>query len=650
MCGIAGFWLGRADWTEAELQAQALRMADALRHRGPDSQGTWVDPAAGIALAHRRLAILDLSSAGAQPMLSASRRFVIVYNGEIYNHRDIRNDIEAARGPIQWAGHSDTETLLRAVDTWGVEAALKRSVGMFAFALWDRTSRTLSLSRDRFGEKPLYFGQQDGAFYFGSELKAICAHRGFRAILNLHAVSLLTRFNYVPTPHSIWLGVRKLAPGTIVTFSSATSEPRVTSYWSAASAITQARAQGFDGGRREAGDAVEQALRTAVRGQLLSDRPVGALLSGGIDSSTVVALMRNETAAPVRTFSVGFNEKSHDESDHAAAIAAHLATDHTELTVGPEALLGVLPRLPEIYDEPFADSSQVPTFLIAALARQHVTVALSGDGGDELFGGYNRYVLAPKLWSAMRRLPFAIRRSIGTLLAAWPAGHGGLLDRLGGALLGQAQFVAKLEKLGRRLSQVRSFDELYVSLVSEWPAQCGIVLGAECAAPLPEAFAAWRGLDDAAAMMMAADSETYLPDDILVKVDRAAMANSLETRIPFLDHRVFELAWRLPMSLKLGDGRGKLVLRDVLGRFVPPPLTERPKMGFGMPLDSWLRKELRAWGEDLLAETRLRADAIFDVAKVRSAWHLHLAGERDYGQRLWSVLMFQAWHAAGTGR
>lgn len=642
MCGLTGFAFAGGD--ASRLEATARSMADRIHHRGPDDDGVWGDPEAGFALAHRRLAILDTSPAGHQPMVSSSGRWVLAYNGEIYNHLELRNELKASGFASTWRGHSDTETLLACIEAWGLERSLRSSVGMFALALWDRESRSLWLARDRIGEKPLYYGWQGGVLLFGSELKALRAHPAFAASVDRGALTLLLRHNYIPAPYSIYEGIRKLPAGCVLRVRRDEHDATPVPYWSLRTVSEAGTRTPFQGSQAGAIDALERCLGTAVRRQMLADVPLGALLSGGIDSTLVTALMQAGSARPTRTFTIGFDEQGYDEATHARNVAAHLGTEHTEMRLRGSDALALVPQLPTMYDEPFADSSQLPTHLVMRMARQHVTVALSGDGGDEMFGGYNRYVRAPQVWSRMSWMPDALRRAAGRAMTGVPASTMNrwaaiVAPRAGVALPGD-----KLHKLGARLRNVRSVDDLYVALVSEWSQSEGIVLGGAMPTNLLDDRSQWPRLTDPAARMMALDGLTYLPDDILAKVDRASMAVSLETRAPFLDRDVVEFAWSLPMSMKIRDGQGKWLLRRLLDRHVPAALVERPKMGFGIPLDDWLRGPLRDWAEDLLAEDRLHREGYFDPAPVRRAWQSHLRGA-SFGHRLWSVLMFQAWLA-----
>jgi len=647
MCGLAGF-ISSANSQASCLGDVVTSMADAVRHRGPDDNGIWVDPASGIALGHRRLSVLDPSAAGHQPMISAGGRYVIAFNGEVYNHLELRQMLTASVGGLRWRGHSDTETLLCAFEHWGLQKTLCRLVGMYAIALWDRQSNVLTLARDRMGEKPLYYGWQRDTFLFGSELKAIKAHPAFSATVDRGSLALLLRHNYIPAPYSVYEGISKLPPGTFLQMSLDRRDAEPVSYWSLAEVAESGLANPFEGSDSEALDALEMHLGAAVRGQMVADVPLGALLSGGIDSTAIAALMQANSQRPVRTFTIGFDEREYDEASHARAVAAHLGTDHTELRIDGSDALSLVPQMPKMYDEPFADSSQLPTHLVMKLARQHVTVALSGDAGDEIFAGYNRYIHAPRVWQRTGWMPRFVRSSLGVGLNAVPIGT---INRFAGSLARRAGIVQagdKAHKLGRRLGQIRSLNDLYVSLVSEWPQPEVMVMGGHMPPNLLDERERWPRLADPVARMMALDGLTYLPDDILVKVDRAAMAASLETRAPFLDRGVIEFAWTLPMHMKIRDGQGKWLLRRMLDRHVPRALIERPKMGFSIPLDDWLRGPLRDWAESLLTEDRLQREGFLDPAPVRKAWRAHLAGQASYGHRLWSVLMFQAWLEANA--
>jgi asparagine synthase (glutamine-hydrolysing) len=644
MCGLAGF-IARG----APDGAFAVAMAKALTHRGPDSSGVWCDPDAGLALAHRRLSILDVSPAGAQPMVSACGRYVIALNGEVYNHLDLRREIDQGEAAqIAWRGHSDTETLLQGIATWGIESALRRCTGMFALALWDRSRRELTLARDRMGEKPLYYGWQGDVLLFGSELKALAEHPAWRGEVDREALTLFMRYGYVPLPHSIWRGVRKLLPGSYLTISVDTPPgvlPAPTFYW-------RARDMAVAGVRSDLDDVtaaneLDEHLCRSIAGQMVADVPLGAFLSGGVDSSTVVALMQAQSVRPVRTFSIGFAESDYDEAANAKAVALHLGTDHTECYLTAADALAVIPRLPEMFDEPFGDSSQIPTHLVAAMARRHVTVSLSGDGGDELFGGYNRYSWGREVWRRAGPLPRPLRYGIGRLITAIPPTA---WDRIGRMLpqgMHQPTLGDRLHKLAGVVDAADT-DELYRRLVSQHREPDSLVIGGSepsiWADEEAAAFAAHDRGGDFTERMMFHDLVGYMADDILTKVDRAAMACSLETRVPLLDHRLVEFAWSLPLHMKIRNGQGKWLLRQVLYRYVPKHLIERPKQGFGIPLDSWLRGPLRDWAEALLDESRLRKAGYLDARQVRVKWVEHLSGRRNWQHWLWNVLMFQAWN------
>ena len=647
MCGIAGY----VERGAADLEGPCRRMAAALTRRGPDDAGLWFDAASGVALGHRRLAIIDLSPAGHQPMHSRSERFVIVFNGEIYNYLSVRRELEAAEPGRAWRGHSDTETLLAAIEAWGCAAALRRCVGMFALALWDRQERRLILARDRCGEKPLYYGRQGQAFLFGSELKALRAHPAFRASLDRGALALYLRHNYVPDPHCIYEGIRKLPSGCYLEVDAAGHFGEPVPYWSAAEVVAAAQAEPFGGDAAAAVAELERVLGEAISGQMISDVPLGAFLSGGVDSSLIVALMQARSARPVRTFTIGFAEAAYDESRYARAVAAHLGTEHTELVVSPAQALAVIPQLPAMYDEPFADSSQVPTALICQLARQHVTVCLSGDAGDEVFGGYTRYLLAGRIWNTIGRLPRPLRRMTERMTRVLSPDEWDRSLRALGPLLPrrwrQTRFGDRLHKAGDLLTAGNRAD-VYRALVSHWSRPEHLSPGAIEPRSHLTALMEHSPFERFEEAMMFWDLLTYLPGDILVKVDRAAMAVSLETRVPMLDHRVIEFAWRLPLELRIRAGEGKWLLRQLLYRHVPRALIDRPKMGFGVPIDAWLRAPLRDWAESLLSESRLRAEGIFDPLVVRQKWAEHLDGSRNWAYLLWDVLMFQAWQESQT--
>ncbi|CAG34762.1 asparagine synthase (glutamine-hydrolyzing) [Desulfotalea psychrophila] len=623
MCGLAGFFNYQfiADNTILHLQS----MGKSISHRGPDASGTWYDADTGIGLVHTRLAIVDLSSAGHQPMHSQCDRYVIAFNGEIYNHLMLRQKLEQANQAPAWRGHSDTETLLACFVAWGIEQTLKVTVGMFALALWDKQEQNLTLARDRAGEKPLYWGWQGDTLLFGSELKALKAHPDFKAKVSRDALAVYMRHNYISAPQSIYEGIYKLLPGHYVTLNSVSNIDTATpkAYWTMNQAIESGIAQPFSGTDIEAVDLLEHRLSQSIGGQMLADVPLGAFLSGGVDSSVVVALMQKQAQQSVKTYAIGFDDPRYNEAQYAAAVARHLGTEHTELYVSAQDALELVPQLPSIYCEPFADSSQLPTFLVTKMARQHVTVALSGDGGDELFGGYTPYLFTPRYWNLLKCYPQPLRAALAASMSRLP-----LPDK----------FLKLAEVMGA--SNKESF---YRSIMSHWGQPEDVVIGAKEPASVLNSSDLWPETDSFEHWMMAMEAQMYMPDDILVKVDRAAMANSLETRVPLLDHRVIELAWQLPLSMKIRDGKGKWVLREVLYRHVPRELIERPKKGFSIPLANWLRGPLRDWAEALLDEKRLRGEGYFYPAPIREAWQQHVQGKRDNASKLWSVLMFQAW-------
>lgn len=638
MCGIVGF-VQPGGLRRREALLTSGKMADTISHRGPDDSGVWIDETAGVTLAHRRLAVIDLSVTGRQPMFSPSGRYVISFNGEIYNHLEIRRKLDLLYpGAVRWKGTSDTESLLAAIDNFGLERALQQSVGMFAFGLWDRRDRTLYLARDRLGEKPLYFGWQNQMFMFSSELKAIACHPSFKSVIDRDALVLFARYGYIPAPRSIYAGIQKLTPGSYLTLTVGTCAhsvgklPAPKRYWSLQEVIKSGKDRPFEGDTNEAVDALDGLLRQAVASQATADVPLGAFLSGGIDSSMITALMQDSSSQPVKTFTIGFGEPQYNEAHQAKKVAALLGTDHTEMYVQPKDALNVIPRLPMLYDEPFSDSSQIPTAMVTAMARRHVTVALSGDGGDEVFGGYARYSWARDLWRFLSPVPKPIRHVYQHIIAAAP-------PRLSSAgIVGKARMVSDI--LSYRFDVV---EQLYLLLVSHWRSPLMIVNHTSEPRSSISDYSTWPEVSEVRSRMMAIEALTYLPDDILVKVDRAAMGVSLETRAPFLDHRVVEFAWRLPVSVKIRRRQGKWILRQALYRRVPKPLVARPKRGFIVPIESWLRGPLRDWAEDLLDASRLRIEGFFHVAPIRERWAEHITGRRQWDRSLWDVLMFQAW-------
>lgn len=672
MCGITGLYSFEHHPDRRALHRTAGQMAAAMMHRGPDSGDVWQDPDVPFAFAHRRLSIIDLSPLGAQPMESASGRYVIVYNGEIYNFKDLRKALEGKNAPPHpnplpaggrdekgwrgetepypklggggtlFRGHSDTEVLLAAVERWGVRGALEKINGMFAFALWDRREKALFLARDRFGKKPLYVGWAGSTLVFGSELKTLCAHPDFRRDVSRAALTSYMRFGYVPAPLCIYEQVWQVLPGSFVALDmrllrgGQDLRPMMEPYWTHKGALEHARANPV----HETADTVaefEEILSACVKDRMIADVPLGAFLSGGIDSSTVVALMQKHSRQPVKTYTIGFNEPGFNEAEHAKAVAAHLGTDHHELYLSAKEALDVVPKLPEMYDEPFGDISAIPTYLVSKFARESVTVALSGDGGDEMLGGYNRHIAGPKSWKILQNIPYFLRGPLSRAIAGLPAGA---WDKM---RPGHPGFGSHMHKFAGILT-CETQPDLYLRLVSHWPAPKKLVRdGREESIPLVDQDAQVEGLSFAEDMMYW-DARSYLNGDILTKVDRASMAVSLEARAPLLDRRVYEYVWRLPLDQKIRGSKGKWLLRQVLKNHVPEELFERPKQGFSIPVSSWLRGDLREWAEDLLDEHELRAQGYLDYRLVHAVWDDHLKGRGNHGQALWTVLMFQDWH------
>jgi asparagine synthase (glutamine-hydrolysing) len=640
MCGVTGV-LGNA---EAVAEPILRRMAGAVTHRGPDDQGVWWDLDAGVGFGHARLSIVDLSAAGHQPMQSPCGRYSLAFNGEIYNHVALRAEYEGDGGRTTWRGHSDTETLLAGFERWGVERTLRKCVGMFALGLWDRDERALTLARDRLGEKPLFYGWQGSTFLFASELKALRAHPAFRAEIDPESVATFLRFAYVPSPRSIYRGISKLLPGTMLRVRSGDRTAQPMPYWSLLDVARRGLAEPFSGSEREARQELESRLAESIALQRVADVPLGAFLSGGTDSSLIVALMQAQADRPVRSFTIGFREAQYDEAAHAREVARHLGTDHTELYVTAGEARAVIPRLPSVYDEPFADVSQIPTFLVSQLARRYVTVSLSGDAGDELFGGYNRYAWARRLL----HVPVPARRAAAAALRALSPGRWDQVARILRPLLPRRLQVRRAGDQAHKLAVVlggRSDGAMYERMAAIWPDVSEAAKALADETLLSRRWGEAAMADSPEHRMMIVDMLTYLSDDILCKVDRAAMAVSLETRVPFLDHRVVEFAWRLPLHLKIRHGEGKWILRQVLHRYVPPALVERPKMGFGVPIDAWLRGPLREWAENLLSESSLREAGDLHPAPIRARWQEHLSGRRNWQYQLWNVLMLQAWRA-----
>ncbi len=642
MCGITGFLSPSDHFSAPALQAQVEHMSQTLSHRGPDQSGTWTHAPSGLALGFRRLAILDLSPTGHQPMQSASGRYIIVFNGEVYNFKELRAELR--KHGASFKGGSDTEVLLASIEAWGIKKALQRFNGMFALALWDTKTRTLYLARDRMGIKPLYYGIFNGILLFGSELKALRAHPAFRAEIDRNALSLYLRHNCIPAPHSIYQCIYKLAPASLLTIRAENLShfPQPEKYWQLSEIVQSGLADPLEGSDTEIISIFHDHLLSSIGARMVSDVPLGAFLSGGIDSSLVVALMQAQSARSVQTFTIGFQETGFNEAGYAKDVAHRLGTDHTELYIRSAEAQAIIPSLPSIYDEPFADSSQIPTYLVSKLARKHVTVSLSGDGGDELFGGYNRYFWIQQIWHRVGWLPLKLRRALSQLLTRVPV-------HMWASLLGPIQLpnaANKIHTFAEMLSESNATG-LYKSVISHWKAPASIVIGAkEPLTPITDP-GYWAHALPQPQQMMALDIATYLHDDILTKVDRASMAVGLEVRPPFLDdHETIALAWRLPLEQKIRAGNGKWILKEILSEYLPTSLFERPKMGFGVPIDSWLRGPLRDWAEDLLNEERLKTEGFFYPTPIRAKWAEHLSGQRNWQYDLWDVLTFQAWWQA----
>ncbi|MGV7227603.1 MAG: asparagine synthase (glutamine-hydrolyzing) [Nitrospirales bacterium] len=638
MCGIAGFLDHSPNGIPYNLSEVATHMAETMYFRGPDHGGVWTDQRNGLALSHRRLAVIDLSPSGYQPMLSADKRYVIVYNGEIYNFLELKKTL----GDMghTFSGTSDTEVLLKSCEIWGVKKAIEQCIGMFAFGLWDREKKTLTLGRDRLGIKPLYWANFENAFIFGSELKALRAHPRFSPSLDLSAMATYLRFGYIPSPNSIYEYVHKLEPGCLLTFRP-TRPPLIERYWDLRKIAIRNTRKPWRFDEQETLSQFENVLGEAVRQRLIADVPLGAFLSGGIDSSTVVALMQKYSDQPVRTFTIGFQETAKDESVHAKKIAAHLGTNHQEFIIEPHHIFHILPRLADWYDEPFSDISQIPTFFVSKMTRQEVTVALSGDGGDELFAGYRRYFKLSQRLHQLGKVPPVLRPILSSVAGIPPLLLNSSLAYLPPKLI-------KLTKKLRTLSQTfgsNGIEDQYLQLISRWENPLELVPDATKESvnfysdqTLAEDF------PDPITRMQYCEMMTLLPDDILAKVDRASMAVSLEVRVPILDHRVVEFAWSLPGHMKIRNGQSKWLLRQLLHKYAPVDLFERPKMGFGIPIGKWLRGPLREWAEDLLSENALKKSGLFNPVPIRKRWQEHLSGTHDRTRSLWTILMFQTWH------
>lgn len=645
MCGICGVW-DPAGFSDFDAKKIAHEMGNAMEHRGPDGEGIWQED--DLLFVHRRLAVIDTSTAGDQPMTSACGRFVIVFNGEIYNYQSIRDELERDKQAPSWRGHSDTETILSAFSVYGVKDTLQKLVGMFSIALWDRQDRTMVLARDRAGEKPLYYTSKDNRLIFGSDLSSFLAYPRFSPKLDRRAPKTFLRYGYIPAPFTIYEDVHKLEPGQYATVRLGPQgfDLKHETYWSLEECVElQNTDTGSDAERLAS---VEEVLQTAVQDQMISDVPLGAFLSGGIDSSLIVSLMQKVSQKPVKTFTIGFNDTAFDESVQAREVAKHLKTDHTEMILEPKDIMDVIPELPNIYSEPFADSSQLPTYLVAKLARQSVTVALSGDAGDEVFSGYNRYLSAYQTWKKASKIPRVLRSGLArTALAKSPAFWDNAFNRLTPILPKKFHIRTPGDK-AHKLAGVLALDrgeDFYAKLTNVCHNPEALLLHDAELPALVSRPEDWPECEEFQQVMMAVDFKTYMVDDILVKVDRAAMASSLETRAPFLDHRVVSKAWSMPFDFKAKGGVGKWPLRQILYKYVPQDLIDRPKMGFGIPVGEWMRGPLRAWAEEQIDPERLRREKIFNPDAVAAIWEEHLSGARNWQHVLWNIFMFQAWQA-----
>ena len=653
MCGITGIF---GNLKKDNLKKSVQTMSATLTHRGPDDHGIWVNNKDGVAFGHQRLSIMDLSFAGHQPMASPCKRFVVVFNGEIYNHLQIRKKLNKHKQ--DWRGHSDTETLVSAFSQWGIEKTLDQLTGMFAIAVWDSKDRNLSLIRDRFGEKPLYYGWSNGVFLFGSELKSLRKYNGFNNKIDRRVLSLYMEYMYVPNPYSIFENIYKLEPGCVLRidesslvqpledapFAPFKSQGLSVKQWYSLSDVARNSQKNLIKNEKEAIESLEETLLESVRSQLITDVPLGAFLSGGIDSSIIVSLMQRVSKTPVKTFTIGFEESAFNEATYAKGVSKHIGTDHYELYVTANDALKVVPDLPILYDEPFADSSQIPTYLISKLARQHVTVILSGDAGDELFGGYNRYLWGSRVWSKVKWVPPSLRSIMGNAVQKIPTSTWDLVGKSLPDKYKVSSMGDKAYRMAHRLKTVHSMDDVYHSLVTEGYKEDSVVISdAPGLKSKLNSCDIVSGIEEFEQRMMLWDSSTYLPDDILTKVDRATMGVGLEARTPFLSHKVFELAWRMPLDINIKNGEGKWPVRQVLYKYVPKELVDRPKAGFAIPVGHWIRGPLREWAGDLLDETRIKNDGYFDPHQVKQLWRQHLSGEHDWTTRLWAILMFQSW-------
>ncbi|MBC8284597.1 MAG: asparagine synthase (glutamine-hydrolyzing) [Nitrospinae bacterium] len=649
MCGIVGFINSTSNYSGQQLDGIINEMSRSLAHRGPDDQGSWVEPQAGLAIGHRRLSVLDLSKEGHQPMDSSSGRYCLIFNGEIYNFRQLRDELNKSNATVPWRGDSDTEVLLESIEYWGLEAAVKKCIGMFAFALWDKKNKLLHLVRDRLGIKPLYYSYANNLIIFASELKPFHYHPDFEREIDRNSLALLLQYNYIPTPFSIYKNVYKLKPGTILTFDSKNyneSFPNLISYWSMDQVVEQGLLNPFRESEANIVENLENLLRDSVKLRMISDVPLGAFLSGGIDSSLIVALMQEMGDQPVQTFTIGFSESEYNEADEAKKIAHHLGTNHTELYVSPRQALEVIPKLPQLYDEPFADSSQIPMYLVSELTRKKVTVSLSGDGGDEIFGGYNRYLWGHWAWSRIKRIPLWLRKlTAGGMGCLSPLSWDKIFKNLDFFIPDSYKVQNPGYKLQKfmELLEKNTPEELYGVMISHWKESTNLVNDVVQSPDLIKAGNLWEAIPDFRHQMMYMDTVSCLPDDILTKVDRASMGVSLEARVPLLDHRVVEYAWRIPIEMNFKEGGNKRLLRKILYQYVPAHLIERPKMGFAVPLDDWLRGPLRDWAENFLNEERLLREGFLNPIPIRQRWKEHLSGKRNWQYSLWGVLMFQGW-------